>query len=544
MSSWFLMETVYTRLQKKKNYDNLKAKALCSWLLKNCFTHLNLFLKMAFSTKEKLLLLLSASSLLFGTTMLTYRQTIYNNILNSQLVIEEGTAAYNAWVKTPIPVYTKFYFFDMINPDAFHNHEKPILEERGPYTFREDEMKVNLTWQDNGTISYRRMKFWYFEREMSVGPLTDEVTTINVPAVGAAEFVRGDLFMEWGISDMLSTMEAKIFIKKTIGELLFDGYEDLIMDMSKSLKVQDEEEDFYDFEEDSEDESIAPIEKFGWFYQRNGTSWSDGDLSMHTGAEEMSLLGNIASWNNRNRTEAFPGDCGTVRGSSDGLFPPGLASSKDSITIFSTDLCRPLHFTRSGMQEVHGIEVEKFVLAATNFANSSVCPENDCYNNNIPSGVQNLTQCKEKSPVFVSRPHFHLADPFYKEQFQYGIESKEGEHDSTFWIEPKTSIPVKVEMRLQLNIFLRKVEGIDYLFKKIPEVMFPVLWFDSVATMPENMAGPINLLVMLPTIMQACGICPLISSFTIALFVFISIFLDSRQRHNKLHPAQFENILK
>jgi hypothetical protein len=52
-------------------------------------------------------------------------------------VIEEGTAAYNAWVETPIPVYTKFYFFDMINPsDLFHSHEKPILEERGPYTFR------------------------------------------------------------------------------------------------------------------------------------------------------------------------------------------------------------------------------------------------------------------------------------------------------------------------------------------------------------------------------------------------------------------------
>ena len=40
-------------------------------------------------------------------------------------------------METPIPVYTKFYFFDMLNPsDLFHNHEKPILEERGPYVFR------------------------------------------------------------------------------------------------------------------------------------------------------------------------------------------------------------------------------------------------------------------------------------------------------------------------------------------------------------------------------------------------------------------------
>ena len=77
-------------------------------------------------------------------------------------MIKEGTAAFQAWLETPVPVYTKFYFFDMLNPrsemmmimmmmmmimmmmmtdmlnprDLFHNHEKPILEERGPYVFR------------------------------------------------------------------------------------------------------------------------------------------------------------------------------------------------------------------------------------------------------------------------------------------------------------------------------------------------------------------------------------------------------------------------
>ena len=57
--------------------------------------------------------------------------------LSQQLTIKEGTAAYRAWVETPIPVYTKFYFFDMLNPrDLFHSHEKVILEERGPYVFR------------------------------------------------------------------------------------------------------------------------------------------------------------------------------------------------------------------------------------------------------------------------------------------------------------------------------------------------------------------------------------------------------------------------
>ena len=34
------------------------------------------------------------------------------------MVIKEGTASYAAWKETPIPVYTKFYFFDMLNPQV------------------------------------------------------------------------------------------------------------------------------------------------------------------------------------------------------------------------------------------------------------------------------------------------------------------------------------------------------------------------------------------------------------------------------------------
>ena len=123
-------------------------------------------------------------------------------------MIEEGTAAYNAWQETPVPVFTKFYFFDLVSPQQLlFQKEKPALYQKGPYTFREVEKKVNISWNSDNTVTYRRMKFWFFERDMSVGPLTDTVTTINVPMVGAAEFARGDFLMEWGVSDMLASMQ-------------------------------------------------------------------------------------------------------------------------------------------------------------------------------------------------------------------------------------------------------------------------------------------------------------------------------------------------
>ena len=90
-----------------------------------------------------------------------------------------------------------------------------------------------------------------------MGDLTDLITTINVPVVGSAEFARGRFFMEWGISEILSPMEATIFVKKTVKELLFDGYEDTVMHIGSS---------FRNAHDDDASEKIV-LDKFGWFYK-------------------------------------------------------------------------------------------------------------------------------------------------------------------------------------------------------------------------------------------------------------------------------------
>ena len=51
---------------------------------------------------------------------------------------------------------------------------------------------------------------------------------------------------------MLSTLEAEIFVRKTAGELLFEGYEDKIMDIGAAL---------------GEGIGDVVLDKFGWFYK-------------------------------------------------------------------------------------------------------------------------------------------------------------------------------------------------------------------------------------------------------------------------------------
>lgn len=119
-------------------------------------------------------------------------------------------------------------------------------------SFREEQQKVNLVWHDDGTISYNRRKVWYFEPSMSVGPLTDSVVSLNLPMVTAVNYARRSFMMEFGLSDMLATIEAKLFLNRTVGELLFDGYDDPILEIGASF---------------DDEERTLPIDKFGWFYK-------------------------------------------------------------------------------------------------------------------------------------------------------------------------------------------------------------------------------------------------------------------------------------
>ena len=183
------------------------------------------------------------------------------------------------------------------------------------------------------------------------------------------------------------------------------------------------------------------------------------------------------------------------------LYP--LDKNTTYILAFLTQcLFRSLRFKKKEELDYLGIPAIKYQLEEESFANGTVCPENTCFGNNLRTGVQNVTQCKVKSPAFVSRPHFHLADPFYAEQFQFGVHPDRNLHESSFWLEPQSSIPIKVEMRLQLNILLQSVPGMEYLFKDLQQVMFPVMWFDSVAAVPEDMAGSLRLLISLPVMFR------------------------------------------
>lgn len=51
-------------------------------------------------------------------------------------VLKNGTETFEAWEDPPPPVYMQFYFFNVTNPLEVLQGATPLVEEKGPYTYR------------------------------------------------------------------------------------------------------------------------------------------------------------------------------------------------------------------------------------------------------------------------------------------------------------------------------------------------------------------------------------------------------------------------
>lgn len=90
------------------------------------------------------------------------------------------TKGYVNWKETPIPMYLQFYLFNWTNAENITNSEvRPNFEEHGPYTYYEHHIRENITFNDNGTITFETKRLWRFLPEKSVGSLSDKITTLN-----------------------------------------------------------------------------------------------------------------------------------------------------------------------------------------------------------------------------------------------------------------------------------------------------------------------------------------------------------------------------
>lgn len=102
-----------------------------------------------------------------------------------KLPLRNDSESTKKWMKVSVPIYFRIYVWDIKNSESFQKDGlPPLLVERGPYTFREVRTKERVSFSEDQTnVTYHDIKTFYFEPELSMGSLEDEVNVINVPLV-------------------------------------------------------------------------------------------------------------------------------------------------------------------------------------------------------------------------------------------------------------------------------------------------------------------------------------------------------------------------
>ncbi|XP_067009644.2 protein croquemort [Anabrus simplex] len=412
---------------------------------------------------------------------------IYDAVLISQLTLTSTSQSYDIWKDIPIPMYMDFYLFNWTNVDEVLSDPTipPKLEEHGPYVFREYHKRVHLSWNDNDTVTYYQIRTWHFQPEMSKGSLDDEITNINVIATTTAYATRFlPEFMRLFISIFLDKTNSSLVVTKTARELLFDGYDDKLLDFARQLNI-----------------SLfkIPFKKFGYFAERNGSYTYDGAFNMFTGADSISKLGMLTAWNFEHETHYYGYPCNVVRGSSGELWPP--THTHDGIAIFAPDVCMSLDLTYQQETEVRGISGLHYIGDNRTLDTGALFPDKkcQCVGECQPRGALNVSLCKFNAPIFMTYPHFYLAHPSYLNAVD-GLEPTKEKHEFTFAMEPTTGIPLYVNGRLQLNIMVEPFDNIS-MFQNFSRRMFiPTLWFNQRVVLDEDMADKVKLILGLQTI--------------------------------------------
>jgi len=419
---------------------------------------------------------------------------IFDSILAQEMKLAPNTRAYEAWKQPPIPLSFDIYLYNWTNPDEINNSSvKPVLQQLGPYRFTEKPDKVDITWNPaNSTVSYRKLSQFLFDQEGSKGSLDDVVTTVNVVALSAAEKGRhSDYMRAKSIALGLSLYSQKISVTKTAGELLFEGYEDDMVSLAKSLPFLAGEE--------------IPFDRVGWFYMRNNSADLTGWYNVDTGAQNIGNIGVLKYWNFEDTNNAFDGECGKITGSAGEFYPPKQKRG-GSISFFTPDMCRTVPLDYEKDVEIHGVKGFKYRGGPRSVDNGKLYPETACFSPGelVPAGTLNISSCRFGTPVFMSYPHFYQADPYYLSLVE-GLNPEEEKHQMYMSLEPMTGIALDVAARLQLNLLIRPNPNIP-MYNDVNTVFMPILWFEQVVTLPEEMTAEIKMAISIPLTGRICAI--------------------------------------
>ncbi|XP_050061289.1 lysosome membrane protein 2 isoform X3 [Aphis gossypii] len=212
----------------------------------------------SFLRKWWVVLAIAVALLVGGLLVVAFFTAAVELVIDDQITLRPGSQTFEMWRKPPVRPLLKVYVYNVTNADEFLNvvapgevREKPILDELGPFVYVETWEKVNLTFHDNGTLTYNQQKVYRFDPEQSVGSEDDVVVVPNIPMLSAtSQSKHAARFLRLAMASIMDILKVKPFVEVSVGQLLW-GYEDPLLKLAKDVVPKEQK---------------LPYEEFGLMY--------------------------------------------------------------------------------------------------------------------------------------------------------------------------------------------------------------------------------------------------------------------------------------
>ncbi|XP_015175298.1 PREDICTED: lysosome membrane protein 2-like [Polistes dominula] len=403
----------------------------------------------------------------FFLVIIFWLTNIFQNIILSNLILQNGTRSYEFWSHPPVKLLQNFYIYNYTNVEDFESGKanKLRVQQLGPYSYRETLMRVNTQMHENGTISYQEKKLYKLE---GGNPEND---IIIVPNILLLMVISSVCYLNYAsrlmVTIAISTMHIEPFIKTTVSGFLW-GYDDNLYNVLKTFGYVN-----------------IPSDKFGILVQSHGLL--EDHLLINTGAHDIDNLGIIQSINGKDILNIWGDEkCDKIYGTDGTMFPPKwIQNLSTPLYIYIKEFCKQMKFNFHDYNQVQGVPSLKYKMSLDSFQVSTqetcYCPIVNLDSNERkcpPSGTLNISSCYDDLPVLVSMPHFYGADESLINSVD-GLKPEQELHESTIDLHQFLAIPMNGSLRLQLNVEVKKAIGVPFSDKIKDGSILPLMWSEN-----------------------------------------------------------------
>ncbi|XP_055324872.1 sensory neuron membrane protein 2 [Sitodiplosis mosellana] len=415
--------------------------------------------------------------------------------IDKQTVLEEGTEQFERFVNIPQPLHFKVFIFNVTNPNEVIEGGVPKVKEIGPYIYRQYRNKdISSVSPDKRFVIFRGIQKFIFDEHASA-PLTesDNLVVLNVQLNSVVQMAESSMPAQLGIlngqlEDVFGEKYDSMFMTVKVSDLLFDGVPlcvnpsgiaSFICSVIKNQKPRAIKE--------IDDGSM----RFSLFGHKNNTD--DGLFEIHSGVGDIEKLGAIRKWNNRhaikawmNATDGGKSTCNFINGTDSTVYAPHIKPNA-YLDIFATDICRSVKIYYAGKIRYAGIPGYHFE-SGSDFL-ESIGPEfgNECFcidrivnvpvrsNGCLYKGALDLSTC-QGGPIIMTFPHMLGSAAEYRTV--KGLHPDPKRHLTFADIEPNTGYPLRGAKRVQLNMFIKKINQID-VTEQLQTCLLPIVWVEE-----------------------------------------------------------------